>query len=408
MAGTPHRPLRFCMVTTFYPPYSFGGDAVFVERLSHELAKRGHQVDVVHCVDAYRMLGGKEPGGAGRDHPGIRVHSLRSPAGWLWPLAMQQTGGPAFHAGQLRELLESGFDVIHYHNVSLMGGPDVLAYGRAIKLYTMHEYWLVCPTHLLYRLDREPCERPHCFACTLAHKRPPQLWRYTGKLDAAARHVDAFLAASNFCLEAHRRRGLRANIKLLPHFVPPAEPNVPAFVHPGPPYFLFVGRLETIKGLHTLLPHFQRETGAELWVAGAGSQETGLRRLAAGNPRIRFLGHVTEPRLSELYRNAMALVVPSLCHEMFPLVILEAFRQRTPVIARQLGGMRETVESSQGGITYVGANELSSAMKLLLEQPAVRDRMGQRGLSAFLQQWTPEAHLDRYFSLIDEIARTRP
>ncbi|NJN37380.1 MAG: glycosyltransferase family 4 protein [Nitrospiraceae bacterium] len=37
------------MVTTFYPPHHFGGDAVFVHRLSHALADRGHEVEV--CND---------------------------------------------------------------------------------------------------------------------------------------------------------------------------------------------------------------------------------------------------------------------------------------------------------------------------------------------------------------------
>jgi hypothetical protein len=46
------------------------------------------------------------------------------------------------------QILETGFDVIHYHNISLVGGPTILAYGQGIKLYTMHEYWLVCPTHV--------------------------------------------------------------------------------------------------------------------------------------------------------------------------------------------------------------------------------------------------------------------
>src|SRR5207237_10584141 len=32
--------MRFCMVTTFYPPYHFGGDAIFIQQLSNELAKR--------------------------------------------------------------------------------------------------------------------------------------------------------------------------------------------------------------------------------------------------------------------------------------------------------------------------------------------------------------------------------
>jgi hypothetical protein len=44
------------MITTFYPPYAFGGDGVYVQQLSNELAKRGHQVEVVHCRDTYNVL----------------------------------------------------------------------------------------------------------------------------------------------------------------------------------------------------------------------------------------------------------------------------------------------------------------------------------------------------------------
>ena len=63
------------MVTTFYPPYSFGGDAVFVRRLSLELADRGHRVDVIHNVDAYRSLGGRDSVAAPQEHPNVRVHA---------------------------------------------------------------------------------------------------------------------------------------------------------------------------------------------------------------------------------------------------------------------------------------------------------------------------------------------
>jgi len=41
--------MRFCMITTFYPPYHFGGDAIL-----------GHEVEVVHCEDSYRLGGGSE------------------------------------------------------------------------------------------------------------------------------------------------------------------------------------------------------------------------------------------------------------------------------------------------------------------------------------------------------------
>jgi len=45
--------LKIIMFTTFYPPYSFGGDAIGVQRLAHALAARGHQITVVHDIDAY-------------------------------------------------------------------------------------------------------------------------------------------------------------------------------------------------------------------------------------------------------------------------------------------------------------------------------------------------------------------
>ena len=48
--------LRVCMVTTFYPPFNFGGDGIFVRRLANLLAERGHHVEVAHCVEAFDML----------------------------------------------------------------------------------------------------------------------------------------------------------------------------------------------------------------------------------------------------------------------------------------------------------------------------------------------------------------
>ena len=46
---------------TFYPPYSFGGDAMYLYRLCHALGEAGHHVDVVHCVDSYHLLHPAQP-----------------------------------------------------------------------------------------------------------------------------------------------------------------------------------------------------------------------------------------------------------------------------------------------------------------------------------------------------------
>ena len=105
-----NRPLDFCMISTFYPPYNFGGDGIFVHRLSNELARRGHRVDVVHCTDAYRLLARREPQASYADHPNVTVHGLRSPFGFLSPLATQQTGFPLFKSSRIRQILAKGFD----------------------------------------------------------------------------------------------------------------------------------------------------------------------------------------------------------------------------------------------------------------------------------------------------------
>src|SRR5262252_1584344 len=114
--------MRFCMVTTFYPPFHFGGDALFVYRLSNALAELGHEIDVVHCEDAYRMLGGNGTDGGTTgsfvNHPNIKVHRLASGHPVISSLLTQQTGAPYF-ARQLKQLItERRPDVIHYHNMS--------------------------------------------------------------------------------------------------------------------------------------------------------------------------------------------------------------------------------------------------------------------------------------------------
>ena len=130
----PDRPLSFCMVTTFYPPYHFGGDAMYVYRLSNALARAGHRVAVVHCVDAYKVLRPTEPSGNFPHEPGVTVHRLRSRWGTVSPLVTYLAGRPGLKAPALDGIFRERFDVVHFHNVSLVGGPGVLRDGEDVKL----------------------------------------------------------------------------------------------------------------------------------------------------------------------------------------------------------------------------------------------------------------------------------
>src|SRR4030095_4353404 len=144
--------LRFCMFSTFYPPYSYGGDGITVQRLSRALVRAGHEVTVVHDADAYTSLGHPVPD-ATRVDDGVEVVTLRSALGMMSVLLTHQFGRPVVHGPEIERLLAARhFDVVHFHNVSLVGGPGLFALARdSVTMYTAHEHWLVCPTHVLWR-----------------------------------------------------------------------------------------------------------------------------------------------------------------------------------------------------------------------------------------------------------------
>jgi len=404
--------LRFAMVTTFYPPYHFGGDGQAVRRLVHALARRGHRVDVIHDIDAYRMLSDgaeREP----LDEPeGVRVHGLRSPLGSLSCLATQQLGRPLVHGSRIRSILREGFDVIHFHNISLVGGPGILSYGTGIKLYTAHEHWLVCPTHVLWRHNREVCTGRECLRCVMRYRRPPQLWRSTSLLERQSEHVDAFLTFSEFSAKKHAEFGFDRPLAVVPPFLPEVEAGIAAVASPATPahvprYFLFVGRLEMIKGLQDVIPLFAGDGATEIWVAGSGSYEPQLRQLAGAGRRVRFLGQQTADQLRQLYRGAIAVVVPSVCYEVFPMVVLEAFREGTPIVARHLGPFPEIVERSAGGLLFTTPEELDTALSSLAADSPLRDNLGQAAARAFKARWSEAVAMENYFDVIRDIAHRR-
>lgn len=391
-------------MTTFYPPFHFGGDAQMVRRLAHALVARGDQVDVIHDVDAFALLAGTDTRNPLPEPDGLRVHRLRSRVGKLSCLATQQLGRPVFHGRRIRRVLEQGFDVIHFHNISLVGGPGILAYGDGIKLYTTHEHWLVCPSHILWRHNREVCTGRECLRCVVNNRRPPQMWRSTGLLNVMCKHVDAFLAPSRFCAEKHREFGFRPNMHVLPNFLPDTTfKEVTSKPSSERPFFLFVGRLEKIKGLQDVIPVFEDDGSADLLIAGTGDYEPTLRSLARGKASVRFLGQQPSDELRQLYRKARAVILPSICYEVFPMVLLEAFRDGAAVIARNLGPYPEIIEQSQGGLLFTTNQELKEHLSLLSRNAELSARLGAAGRRAFQARWSEAVVMDQYYQLIEDL-----
>jgi len=173
------------------------------------------------------------------------------------------------------------------------------------------------------------------------------------------------------------------------------------------PYFIFVGRLEKIKGLQELVPLFRRYEKAQLWIVGVGEYEPVLRRMAQESSNIKFLGYQSGEQLRILYRQAVATIVPSLWYEVFGLVILEAFANGTPVIVRNRGGMPKIIKESGGGFIFDTEKELVKAMDQLLGDQSLRQEVGRRGYETLRQKWSPDVYIQRYLDLIGQIMHSK-
>lgn len=396
------RALRFCLLSTFYPPFSFGGDAIQVERLAVALVERGHHVTVVHSRKAFETLSKRHPEGQTGD-PRIRVLKLDSGPGPGAPVASYLTGRPISTSARLEALFEQDFDVLHFHNPSLIGAPGAFRLGRAIKLYTAHEQWLVCPTHVLWKYQRRVCEKPTCWRCSLTYHRPPQLWRSGSLLRDSVAELDALILPSETSLRLHKRFAPIVRLEHIPHFVPDAPASDPE--PPERAYFLFAGRLEPIKGAEVAI-EAMRGRPEQLVIAGSGTLERKLRRSATGLDNVRFIGWVDSDRLDGLYRNALAVIVPTLGHEAFGLVAVEAFSRGTPAILHHFGALGELLDAGGGGVGYKTPEGLQQALTQVAD-PDVRASLAKRARAAYLRQWTTDIHLGRYLSLIADLAAGR-
>ena len=152
------------------------------------------------------------------------------------------------------------------------------------------------------------------------------------------------------------------------------------------PYFLYPAITYPHKGHEHLVRAFARLAGDRpdpllVLTGGTGPREPALRELIGSlglEDRVRRVGRVPEPDLDNLYRGAVALVLPSR-YEGFGMTVLEAMSRRCPVIAADATALPEVVD---GAGLLVDPNDLqrwSTAMADLLDDPAQRERLASAG-----------------------------
>ena len=171
------------------------------------------------------------------------------------------------------------------------------------------------------------------------------------------------------------------------------------------PVFLYVGRLDAVKGVDELVRQFAEGSfPAPLRLVGEGPLSDPLRREYGGHAAVDFLGRRAPDDLHELYRDALALILPSAGYEVFGLVVLEAFAHGTPAIVTEVGGARELVEASGAGFVYGSGQRLAEALSRLAEASR-RDELGRKGRQYVREHHAEEDYVDRYEQIVAEVGQ---
>ena len=212
------------------------------------------------------------------------------------------------------------------------------------------------------------------------------VWSFPGPLTRAVIHwLDS---ACMHPMEIVSYNAISANVARRRDYFPPGS-RVRVVHHPSnysgyrslSQEFIFtLSRLENLKRIDLLLDaFFLVDTDVRLLIAGTGGQEKRLRRKAARDPRVEFLGYVSDEQALEYY--ARSIFVPFVpWDEDYGLITLEAMSSGKAVLTvSDSGGVAEMVEHGHTGLVVEpDASELARAMTRLLQDPELTRDMGRR------------------------------
>jgi phosphatidylinositol alpha-mannosyltransferase len=174
---------------------------------------------------------------------------------------------------------------------------------------------------------------------------------------------------------------------------------------------LFVGRHEPRKGLAVLLQAMaQLGPDVRLWVAGNGPQTARLQASVASDPRIEWLGRISENEKARRMRAADVFCAPSLEGESFGVVLLEAMAGSAAIIASDLPGYRNVARPGMDALLIPPGDvaALAGALTRLLDDGSLRDRLiaSAEGRAAqFSMESLAELYLEMYTRVVARTAR---
>ncbi|MWV24025.1 glycosyltransferase family 4 protein [Methylobacterium sp. 2A] len=403
-------PLRILHLSALYPPYIVGGAERSVEHLAEELVAAGHTVAAA-CI-------AREPEPK-TVRGGVTVYRMAHHNDfWLedWPKASRFGRAWAKLKQQWNFAVAAEFggvlddfkpDIVNTHSlldVSTLVWREAAKRGIPI-VHTVCEYDLICGNAAMFK-DGKPCERWH-LGCKVVN---------AGK-QITNRAVDAVVSVGTEILKTHVDHGLfthlapeRRRVIFYSCTVPEGDPEARRRIdRTGQPMtFGYLGRINTEKGVGTLIDAFRR-IGPGNWrclVAGHAMDDSieRFKAQAAGLP-VEFVGWA---KPADFLSAIDVLVVPSFWAEPSPRTIYEAYTMGVPVIGAASGGIPELIGADNADWLFTPGDDADLAARLTTVMARGRgDLPDERSFQHVIQESTSERVAEKYLALYAELVAER-
>lgn len=304
-------------------------------------------------------------------------------------------------------------DIAHVHNIFLRITPSAYLALREENVpivQTLHNFKFVCLNGTLFNNGKicEKCKNKRffngvirkCFresfilSCVMA--------RILYKEDAFLRQIDSYIALSQFSMNKFIEFRLdKQRIFLKSNFLM-TEPNIDIHDYD---YGVFVGRLVDYKGIRTLMEAYKMNPSCNLKIVGVGPLEQEVSRVASTYKNMEWLGRLDKDSVFEVIKNSSFLVFPSEWYEMMGVVMLESFVLRKPVLASNLGAVKEYVLNGVNGILFEAGNAKDLAAKVLYLMSHERERieMGKNAYKIYRKRFDKEKNYQDLIGIYTKI-----
>jgi glycosyltransferase involved in cell wall biosynthesis len=403
--------MRICIVTVASYAHGIGGMQAHSADLCRGLVEAGHEVEV---VSARHRDGLTET-----EHLGATWHFVDATS--------RRPGRPYRNPDWLRASADAfaelhaarPFDVVHSESTSALGLLRRAVHREVPLAVKFHGNYLGLAAATIGRAVRESGigarvrEAKHLAWLTAGHVVPPDFFRFRACEAMVPSHQQLDGTVGSYLLDRSRVHVVPNGIST-DEFRPGSHGAAREALGLGPePLLLCVGRLARDKGFATAIEALARieNPDARLLVLGGGPERELLEKTAqkAGvETRVDFLGSKPRAEVVDYLAAADVFLFPTERDEAAPLVPLEAMAAGLPVVASDIGGGAELIESGRNGLLIPPAavDSLAGAIDSLLADDALRRRMGEAARERILQRYTIEA-MTRQTVAVYELAAER-